>query len=223
MAFFRALIVLLVAGAGFFVGASLTSRLGGALAGAVCGWVLATLLTRPLRGARRVQPAPVQFVQEPPRRRGSFIGRVVWSVVSFVGVSGVIGILTYIHNEKDREEARRQRAEQYYQQSQQALKKRLATSASGRVFDARTHAPIGNAAVGYTTVNGQFEVLGRTAPDGFFRIDVPFLDPSFYPLRIVVVAPNSGGIQHQTDTFLRSGQHLENATVYVANQPFRRP
>jgi len=144
---------------------------------------------------------------------------VVWSIITAVGVSGVIAILTYVQEQKDRERDRRYWAEQQYQKREDQLRQQLASSIAGRVFDRRTNAPLGNTIIGYMSQQG-FRELARTAPDGSFRIDRPFLTEDHYPIRIAVIAPNAGGTIHYTNEYLQYAQQRQNVNIYVLNQSY---
>lgn len=232
MLFVRMVLVVIAAASGFFVGGYLTQVLSGAWMGAIIGFLVMLLITRRMtakpRGvggrssAAQISAAPVEEARladvgrGAPRKR-SKVGRIVLTLLSLVGVSGVIAILTYIEDQKDRERDRRQWAEEQYRQNEQGLLNRVSSSASGRVFDSQTQAPLANAAIGYMSNQG-FVTLARTAPDGSFRIDMGFVPQDNYPIRLAVVGPNARGRVHYTNVYLQYAQQLQNLNLFVMNQ-----
>lgn len=218
MLFLKILLIIIGAAIGFFLGGNLTQVVSGAWMGALIGFLLMLLLTKPLKKKDKLVRAPLVKRQNSSQKKLT-AGRVLWSVLSLVGVSGVIAFLTYMEEQKDRERNRRQWAEQQYQQNEQQLRNQLSASMAGYVFDRQTNIPLGNAVIGYMSNQG-FNELGRTAPNGSFRIEMSFLPKNHYPIQIGVIAPNAGGMIHYTDKYLQYAQQIQNVNIYVMNQAY---
>jgi len=224
MLFFRLVLILIGTATSFFIGGNLTQDIVGALVFAVIALFLMVLVTKPLKKKKKQIPVSLARMQEAPKRKSGkkvvTVGRVVWSIITAIGVSGVIAILNYVEEQKDREHDRRDWAEQRYQQREDRLRQQLSSSISGRVFDRRTNVPLGNVVIGYMSRQG-FVELARTAPNGSFRIDRPFLSEDHYPIRIAVIAPRSGGVIHYTNEYLQYAQKRQNVNIYLFNQAYR--
>jgi hypothetical protein len=216
MSFLKILLILIATAIGFFVGGNLTQEISGAVMGAIIGFLVMLLLTKPLKKKDKPVRASLPKPQHPPQKK-STIGRIIWSILSLIGVSGMIAILAYREDQKDRERNRRQWAEQQYHQQEQQLRDQVSASMAGFIYDRQTNTPLGNAAIGYMS-SQRFTELARTAPNGAFRIEMPFLPQDHFPIQIVVIAPNSRGAVYYTDKYLQYAQQIQNVNIYVINQ-----
>lgn len=223
MLFFRLVLIVVGSLTSFFIGGHLTQDIVGALGFAVIALFLLIFVTKPLKKKKRQTPSPLARASEipitKPGKRLVTVGRVVWSIITVIGVSGVIAFFTYVEEQKDRERDRRDWSERQYQERENRLREQMSSSISGRVFDRQSNAPLGNAVIGYMSNQG-FVELSRTAPDGSFHINMPFLTEDYYPVRIAVIAPMSGGVIHYTNEYIQHAQKRQNVNIYVFNQRY---
>lgn len=152
--------------------------------------------------------------QDEDNRKGRALKRILVTVLSLVGVSGVVAILTYLEDQKDRERDRRDRAEEKYKEREQELAEEITSSISGRIFHRTTNEPLGNVWVGYQS-RGGFVHVTTTDPEGVFHMEVMILDDAAFPIRIMLQSPNWGRMTYQTNEYLKYGEKRVRVNIFI--------
>ena len=151
-------------------------------------------------------------------KRKHWLLRGSWAIISLIGVSGVIAVMTYRNDINEKRQNEYDIGQEKAWQIQVEKQEELTTRISGGIFNRQTNEALGNIQVGFR--NGNYSWLYTTAPDGRFNFELPYtFDQNSFPLRFVLTSSNWRGIVHQTNIYIRNkGEKKENVNIYINSQ-----